>query len=152
MLLLTLVFIPLKFFLGAEYLFCLSEQGNAYITCMPGPVRRWNYPVPLCLGNGWIYGHCLYFRQQTHRVASDGPSPLLVNSFIVCVLGFKAVCLLLNQSQYLAPTNKPPHYTFSFFLFSLVYNSVHHLTTDWPESHSVPWYFSFEPKYSATWP
>uniref|UniRef100_A0A668ASR4 CUB and Sushi multiple domains 3 n=1 Tax=Myripristis murdjan TaxID=586833 RepID=A0A668ASR4_9TELE len=24
-------------------------QGNAYITCMPGPVRRWNYPVPLCL-------------------------------------------------------------------------------------------------------
>lgn len=130
MLLLTLVFIPLKFFLGAEYLFCLSEQGNAYITCMPGPVRRWNYPVPLCLGNGWIYGHCLYFRQQTHRVASDGPSPLLVNSFIVCVLGFKAVCLLLNQSQYLAPTNKPPHYTFSFFLFSLVYNSVHHLTTD----------------------
>uniref|UniRef100_A0A669CUG9 CUB and Sushi multiple domains 3 n=1 Tax=Oreochromis niloticus TaxID=8128 RepID=A0A669CUG9_ORENI len=26
-----------------------SLQGNAYITCMPGPVRRWNYPVPLCL-------------------------------------------------------------------------------------------------------
>ena len=25
-------------------------QGNAHITCMPGPVRRWNYPVPLCLG------------------------------------------------------------------------------------------------------
>uniref|UniRef100_A0A673CRR4 CUB and Sushi multiple domains 3a n=1 Tax=Sphaeramia orbicularis TaxID=375764 RepID=A0A673CRR4_9TELE len=24
-------------------------QGNAFITCMPGPVRRWNYPVPLCL-------------------------------------------------------------------------------------------------------
>ncbi|CAG12911.1 unnamed protein product, partial [Tetraodon nigroviridis] len=24
-------------------------QGNTYITCMPGPVRRWNYPVPLCL-------------------------------------------------------------------------------------------------------
>ncbi|XP_023259875.1 CUB and sushi domain-containing protein 3-like, partial [Seriola lalandi dorsalis] len=23
--------------------------GNAHITCMPGPVRRWNYPVPLCL-------------------------------------------------------------------------------------------------------
>uniref|UniRef100_A0AAV2MBP8 Uncharacterized protein n=1 Tax=Knipowitschia caucasica TaxID=637954 RepID=A0AAV2MBP8_KNICA len=43
-------------------------QGNAYITCMPGPVRRWNYPVPLCLAlcggnitsmNGTIYspGH-----------------------------------------------------------------------------------------------
>ncbi|XP_049586360.1 CUB and sushi domain-containing protein 3 isoform X3 [Syngnathus scovelli] len=27
-----------------------SLQGHAYITCMPGPVRRWNYPVPLCLG------------------------------------------------------------------------------------------------------
>ncbi|KAM8868855.1 CUB and sushi domain-containing protein 3-like isoform 4-T4 [Spinachia spinachia] len=26
-----------------------SLQGNAYITCMPGPVRRWNYPAPLCL-------------------------------------------------------------------------------------------------------
>uniref|UniRef100_A0A1A8B6K6 CUB and Sushi multiple domains 3 n=1 Tax=Nothobranchius furzeri TaxID=105023 RepID=A0A1A8B6K6_NOTFU len=26
-----------------------SLQGNAYITCMPGPVRRWNYPVPLCI-------------------------------------------------------------------------------------------------------
>uniref|UniRef100_A0A665U3Y9 CUB and Sushi multiple domains 3a n=1 Tax=Echeneis naucrates TaxID=173247 RepID=A0A665U3Y9_ECHNA len=26
-----------------------SLQGNVYITCMPGPVRRWNYPVPLCL-------------------------------------------------------------------------------------------------------
>uniref|UniRef100_A0A8C2WGD8 CUB and Sushi multiple domains 3 n=1 Tax=Cyclopterus lumpus TaxID=8103 RepID=A0A8C2WGD8_CYCLU len=26
-----------------------SLQGNVHITCMPGPVRRWNYPVPLCL-------------------------------------------------------------------------------------------------------
>ncbi|AWO96936.1 putative CUB and sushi domain-containing protein 3-like [Scophthalmus maximus] len=26
-----------------------SLQGNTYITCMPGPVRRWNYPAPLCL-------------------------------------------------------------------------------------------------------
>ncbi|XP_034142652.1 CUB and sushi domain-containing protein 3 [Esox lucius] len=26
-----------------------SLQGNEYITCMPGPVRRWNHPVPLCL-------------------------------------------------------------------------------------------------------
>lgn len=32
------------------------EQGNAYITCMPGPVRRWNHPVPLCIG-----GICLFF-------------------------------------------------------------------------------------------
>ncbi|KAG7501129.1 hypothetical protein JOB18_040546 [Solea senegalensis] len=28
-----------------------SLQGNAHITCMPGPVRRWNYPVPLCLAH-----------------------------------------------------------------------------------------------------
>lgn len=28
----------------------MHYQGNAHITCMPGPVRRWNYPVPLCLG------------------------------------------------------------------------------------------------------
>uniref|UniRef100_A0A8C4QEE5 CUB and Sushi multiple domains 3 n=1 Tax=Eptatretus burgeri TaxID=7764 RepID=A0A8C4QEE5_EPTBU len=24
-------------------------QGHWYISCMPGPVRRWNYPPPLCL-------------------------------------------------------------------------------------------------------
>ncbi|XP_028834623.1 CUB and sushi domain-containing protein 3-like isoform X3 [Denticeps clupeoides] len=24
-------------------------KGSAFITCMPGPVRRWNYPAPLCL-------------------------------------------------------------------------------------------------------
>ncbi|KAJ8415730.1 hypothetical protein AAFF_G00402870 [Aldrovandia affinis] len=28
-----------------------SLQGNTYITCMPGPVRRWNFPVPLCLAH-----------------------------------------------------------------------------------------------------
>lgn len=67
---LTFVFIALTF-VDVEYLFCISEQGNAYITCMPGPVRRWNYPVPLCLGNVWIYGHCLYFRQQTNCVVSE---------------------------------------------------------------------------------
>uniref|UniRef100_A0AAR2IVV0 CUB and Sushi multiple domains 3a n=1 Tax=Pygocentrus nattereri TaxID=42514 RepID=A0AAR2IVV0_PYGNA len=26
-----------------------SLQGSGFITCMPGPVRRWNYPAPLCL-------------------------------------------------------------------------------------------------------
>ncbi|XP_058878367.1 CUB and sushi domain-containing protein 3 isoform X1 [Acipenser ruthenus] len=25
-----------------------SLEGHTHITCMPGPVRRWNYPVPLC--------------------------------------------------------------------------------------------------------
>lgn len=28
-----------------------SVQGNSHITCMPGTVRRWNYPPPLCIGN-----------------------------------------------------------------------------------------------------
>ncbi|KAK4828015.1 LOW QUALITY PROTEIN: hypothetical protein QYF61_022792 [Mycteria americana] len=26
-----------------------SLQGRSHITCMPGPVRRWNYPIPICL-------------------------------------------------------------------------------------------------------
>ncbi|XP_060679965.1 CUB and sushi domain-containing protein 3 [Hemiscyllium ocellatum] len=26
-----------------------SLQGHSYITCMPGPVRRWNYPIPMCI-------------------------------------------------------------------------------------------------------
>ncbi|XP_034859738.1 CUB and sushi domain-containing protein 1 [Mirounga leonina] len=25
-------------------------QGRSHISCMPGPVRRWNYPSPLCIG------------------------------------------------------------------------------------------------------
>lgn len=25
-------------------------QGHSHITCMPGTVRRWNYPPPLCIG------------------------------------------------------------------------------------------------------
>ncbi|KAM4028719.1 CUB and sushi domain-containing protein 3 isoform 7-T7 [Anomaloglossus baeobatrachus] len=26
-----------------------SLQGHSHITCMPGPVRRWNYPIPICI-------------------------------------------------------------------------------------------------------
>ena len=26
------------------------EQGRSHISCMPGTVRRWNYPSPLCIG------------------------------------------------------------------------------------------------------
>ncbi|XP_075438529.1 CUB and sushi domain-containing protein 3 isoform X5 [Ascaphus truei] len=26
-----------------------SLQGHSHITCMPGPVRRWNYPNPICI-------------------------------------------------------------------------------------------------------
>lgn len=29
---------------------CVSLQGTSHITCMPGTVRRWNYPPPLCIG------------------------------------------------------------------------------------------------------
>lgn len=25
-------------------------QGHSHISCMPGTVRRWNYPPPLCIG------------------------------------------------------------------------------------------------------
>lgn len=32
-----------------------SLQGNSHITCMPGPVRRWNYPPPLCIGKNIFY-------------------------------------------------------------------------------------------------
>lgn len=45
------VFLNATFQLRAAFLF--HFQGNAHITCMPGPVRRWNYPVPLCLGRCW---------------------------------------------------------------------------------------------------
>lgn len=27
-----------------------SQQGRSHISCMPGTVRRWNYPSPLCIG------------------------------------------------------------------------------------------------------
>lgn len=48
----TCFFIALYFGAGEDIVFvCFPQQGNAYITCMPGPVRRWNYPAPLCLGN-----------------------------------------------------------------------------------------------------
>lgn len=33
------------------FLFYFSLQGVSHISCMPGPVRRWNYPPPLCIGN-----------------------------------------------------------------------------------------------------
>lgn len=36
--------------LAAASLRLLSPQGRSHISCMPGPVRRWNYPPPLCLG------------------------------------------------------------------------------------------------------
>lgn len=31
-------------------LFHYRWQGHSHITCMPGTVRRWNYPPPLCIG------------------------------------------------------------------------------------------------------
>lgn len=30
--------------------FSFSKQGRSHISCMPGTVRRWNYPSPLCIG------------------------------------------------------------------------------------------------------
>ena len=35
-------------------------QGNSHISCMPGPVRRWNHPPPLCIGNSpFLFLHLL---------------------------------------------------------------------------------------------
>ncbi|KAF4801153.1 hypothetical protein TURU_037146 [Turdus rufiventris] len=31
-------------------------QGHSHISCMPGTVRRWNYPPPLCIGPGIFQG------------------------------------------------------------------------------------------------
>lgn len=56
-LLVFLFFFIAQYFGGGENIVFVffPEQGNAYITCMPGPVRRWNYPVSLCLGNVLFY-------------------------------------------------------------------------------------------------
>ena len=94
---LTFVFIALTF-VEAEYLFCIFGQGNAYITCMPGPVRRWNYPVPLCLGNVWIYGHCPYFRQQINCLVSEMACHLCILNHLSFVCFADDVCLVLNQT------------------------------------------------------
>lgn len=32
-------------------------QGHSHITCMPGTVRRWNYPPPLCIGRTLTHTH-----------------------------------------------------------------------------------------------
>lgn len=60
-----------------------SSQGNSHITCMPGTVRRWNYPPPLCIGKNTsffiIFLHVLRF-----------PSSSLTSRFYIhcfCFLG-----------------------------------------------------------------
>lgn len=57
-------------------------QGSAYITCMPGPVRRWNYPAPLCLGTSSLQSLLLVWPFQWehyHRFASrESQFPTLV--------------------------------------------------------------------------
>lgn len=32
-------------------------QGHSHISCMPGTVRRWNYPPPLCIGRTLVLSH-----------------------------------------------------------------------------------------------
>lgn len=44
-----------------------SLQGHAHISCMPGTVRRWNYPPPLCIGKR--------ARAQPLRPLPAGPGP-----------------------------------------------------------------------------
>lgn len=50
--------------------FLLHFQGIAHITCMPGPVRRWNYPVPLCLGRCW---RTLHIHLHTEKCMQSRP-------------------------------------------------------------------------------
>lgn len=47
-----LTLLPLFFFLHLLHCICVCtpRQGTSHITCMPGTVRRWNYPPPLCIG------------------------------------------------------------------------------------------------------
>lgn len=49
--LILLIFVA-SFFLSFLYCICVRMplQGTSHITCMPGTVRRWNYPPPLCIG------------------------------------------------------------------------------------------------------
>lgn len=38
-----------------------SLQGNSHITCMPGTVRRWNYPPPLCIGKNTFFSFIRFY-------------------------------------------------------------------------------------------
>lgn len=57
------------------FLFCFPEslfsflQGNSHITCMPGTVRRWNYPPPLCIGKTHLFNYCICLLLLFYSVA-----------------------------------------------------------------------------------
>ncbi|CAB1321250.1 unnamed protein product, partial [Coregonus sp. 'balchen'] len=60
-----------------------SLKGNEYITCMPGPVRRWNYPVPLCLGFPGNYPSSVDCNWSVQLPIGFGLSSLLFSGSVV---------------------------------------------------------------------
>lgn len=51
-------------------------QGHSHITCMPGTVRRWNYPPPLCIGRTLTHTH-------THAHCSGIIDPSVYTAYIL---------------------------------------------------------------------
>uniref|UniRef100_A0A8C3QXE4 CUB and Sushi multiple domains 3 n=1 Tax=Cyanoderma ruficeps TaxID=181631 RepID=A0A8C3QXE4_9PASS len=45
-----------------------SLQGHSHITCMPGPVRRWNYPIPICLAHCTSCVHLQFLNFSTETI------------------------------------------------------------------------------------
>lgn len=107
------VFFCLVFFIQVSskcFLFvCFLSQGNAYITCMPGPVRRWNYPVPLCLGNSSSY---------TFKWAGSQPED--DNAYKrKCICSIKQKLILFSFTFYLSALLIDSfNFSFLYFLFT----------------------------------
>lgn len=53
-------------------------QGHSHITCMPGTVRRWNYPPPLCIGRTQTHAHA-------HANCSGITDPSVCTAYILHV-------------------------------------------------------------------
>lgn len=54
-------------------------QGHSHISCMPGTVRRWNYPPPLCIGKNF------YFEIVTFQALFDSFSAIhCLHNFTMC--------------------------------------------------------------------
>lgn len=61
-------------------------QGHSHITCMPGTVRRWNYPPPLCIGT--------YLSILTRHLWSPSIGICTVGvSMLFIILMFSVLCL-----------------------------------------------------------
>ncbi|KAA0717588.1 CUB and sushi domain-containing protein 1 [Triplophysa tibetana] len=89
-------------------------QGHSHITCMPGTVRRWNYPPPLCIAK---CGGTLH--EMTNVILSPGfpgnyPGNLDCTWRIVLPIGYGAHIQFLNftsedNHDFLEVRNGPHH-------------------------------------------